>query len=39
VTVHFNGRNGAGQMLPSGVYFYRVAGAGAHVTGKIAILR
>jgi hypothetical protein len=37
--VAFDGRNDAGQPLPSGVYFCRVTAAGASVTHKMVIAR
>jgi uncharacterized repeat protein (TIGR02543 family) len=35
----FNGRDGDGKLLPSGVYFYRIQAKDAAVTNKMVILR
>jgi len=37
--VAFDGRDGAGRLLPSGVYFYRVTANGTTVTRKMVIAR
>src|SRR5262249_32312456 len=37
--VRFDGRNDAGQPLPSGVYFFRVTAAGETMTRKLVIAR
>jgi predicted lipoprotein with Yx(FWY)xxD motif len=37
--LRFDGRNDAGQPLPSGVYFYRITAAGETVTRKLVIAR
>jgi hypothetical protein len=37
--IHFIGRDGAGKLLPSGVYFVRARSAGESVTRKIVIAR
>ena len=38
-TVRFNGRDQAGNLLPSGVYFYRVTAGGGTTTRKMVIRR
>jgi hypothetical protein len=38
-SVRFDGRNDAGQPLPSGVYFFRITAAGESVTRKLVIAR
>jgi hypothetical protein len=37
--VEFNGRDGSGRLLPSGVYVYRVNAAGETITRKMVIAR
>ena len=37
--VRFDGRDDSGRSLPSGVYFFKVAGTGSHVTRKIVLER
>ena len=38
-TMTFDGRNGSGLRIPSGVYFYRITAAGATQTRKLVIAR
>jgi flagellar hook assembly protein FlgD len=37
--IRFNGRDDAGKLLPSGVYFYRVSATGDVVTRKMVLMR
>lgn len=38
-SLRFNGFGDSGRALPSGIYFYRVSGAGATAVGKLSIVR
>ena len=37
--LRFDGRDAAGRLLPSGVYFYRISAAGQSQVRKMVILR